>query len=120
MDKTKKRKRSNFFVDSKTEEAVIEKLEKIHKGEKVQEIHSIVWGEEKIEEIKQVELFTGRVKFFEVEKGFGFIEADADIDDLFFHVTALNGKEVYDNDIVEFEISKGPKGDVAVRIQVID
>jgi hypothetical protein len=44
MDKTKKRKRANFSVADKTEEAVIAKLEKIHKGEKVETIHEIVWG----------------------------------------------------------------------------
>lgn len=49
MDKTKKRKRKNFLVDSKTENDVIKQLERIHKGEKVVEILELVWDEESIE-----------------------------------------------------------------------
>lgn len=45
MDKTKKRKRKNFSVEEKTEASIIEKLERIHKGEKVVEITEIVWAE---------------------------------------------------------------------------
>ncbi|MGK0367244.1 MAG: hypothetical protein ACI9QD_000378 [Thermoproteota archaeon] len=46
MDKTKKRNRKNFFVESKTESDVITQLEKIHKGEKVVEIKEIIWAED--------------------------------------------------------------------------
>ena len=118
MDKTKKRKRSNFSVDVQTEDAVISKLEKIHKGEKVQAIHEIVWGAE--EQTETSEICTGIVKFFDAAKGFGFIQADDNMDDLFFHSSALNGKEVLDQDVVQFEISNGKKGDVAIHIKVIE
>lgn len=120
MDKTKKRKRTNLLVEEKTQDSVIEKLERIHKGEKVQEIHSIVWGLEELESKVAPKVYTGRVKFFEVEKGFGFIEPDLDRDDLFFHKSALNGIEIYDDDIVEFQISITPKGQVAIHIKLID
>ena len=43
--KTKKRKRANLIVSAKTKAAVIEKLEMIHKGDKVESITEIVWGE---------------------------------------------------------------------------
>ncbi|OUR95889.1 cold-shock protein [Halobacteriovorax marinus] len=65
-------------------------------------------------------LFTGEVKFFDEEKGFGFITPDEDIDDLFFHKSALAGVVLRESDIVEFEIGEGPKGPCAVRINLID
>ena len=120
MDKTKKRKRANFIVDSKSEVAIIDKLERIHKGEKVQAIHEIVWGEEEFTPSHDVEYVTGKVKFFDEEKGFGFIRADIDIEDLFFHASALGGEVVYDNDLVEFEVSDGPKGPIAINIRAFD
>jgi CspA family cold shock protein len=120
-NKTTKRKRSNLLVDSKNEEAVIEKLEKIHKGDAVKTIHEIVWGEEIVDNKKENPLYTGEVKFFDKKKGFGFISPDDDgLEDLFFHSSALGGVDVYDRDIVDFEISEGPKGPVAVKIEVIE
>jgi len=119
MDKTKKRKRSNFIVDSKSEEAIITKLERIHKGEKVQKIHEVIWGEEKPEK-KAGTIFTGIVNFFDEDKGFGFIEADADIDDLFFHESALNGKRIGRDDLVQFEIGQGLKGELAIHVKLIN
>jgi len=117
MDKTKKRKRSNLIVESKTEQAVMAKLEKIHKGEKVQAIHEIVWG---AEELEGNEVLKGIVKFFDVEKGFGFIQPDIDMDDLFFHITSIGALELTDNAPVEFEVSEGPKGLVATKIKLLE
>jgi CspA family cold shock protein len=119
-EKTKKRKRANFLVENKSEESLIEKLEKIHKGDKVKEIFKIVWGEEKETKKKNVTVSTGWIKFFEVEKGFGFIAREDDMDDLFFHASALGGEKVFDEDYVEFEVSEGPKGPIAIHIKVID
>ena len=121
--KTKKRKRANLIVSAKTEAAVIEKLEKIHKGDKVESIIEIIWGEaidktqRKNGEVKTVT--RGFVKFYDEGKGFGFITPDADEEDLFFHSTALNGAKVDDDDLVEFETSEGPKGPIAIHIKII-
>ncbi len=120
MDKTKKRKRANFSVDAQTEEAVIAKLEKIHKGEKVQAIHELVWGEEQAEKQSHMKKITGKVKYYDDVKGFGFIEPDEDMDDLFFHATSLGGGTVHDHDTVQFEVSEGPKGHVAVNVKRVD
>jgi hypothetical protein len=49
MDKTKKRNRKNFLVEDKSVEAIIEKLERIHKGEKVVELKEVVWAEVEVE-----------------------------------------------------------------------
>lgn len=120
MDKTKKRKRANFTVDKRSEESIIDKLERIHKGEKVQAIHEVIWGEEESTKENEVEIFTGKVKFFNTDKGFGFIQPDQDIEDVFFHITSLADQTIQDNDLVEFQISDGPKGLVASKILLID
>ena len=120
MDKTKNRKRTNFDVDEKSEEAIIQRLERIHKGEKFQVLHEVVWGEEKVEQPKSGAIQTGTIKFFDEKKGFGFIQPDKDRDDLFFHASALNGQVVADRDGVQFQIGVGPKGSVAVHIKLLD
>lgn len=119
-EKTKKRKRENLLVDAKSEKAVIDKLEKIHKNDKIQIIHEIVWGEEQASTGKAGEIITGTVKFFSEEKGYGFIKPDIDMKDLFFHASALGGLTVYDKERVEFEASEGPKGLIAIHIKSID
>jgi CspA family cold shock protein len=120
MDKTKKRKRKDFMVTAKSERAVIEKLERIHKGEKVQQIIELNWGEGDSAPGEVIETYNGTVKFYEEEKGFGFIKADAKMDDLFFHASALGNGIVGDEDRVSFEISEGPKGLIATQVQLID
>ncbi len=119
-EKTKKRKRENLLVEAQTEYSVVEKLEKIHKNDSVTAIHEIVWGEEAKEKKGQLPLASGRVKFYSDEKGYGFIEPDEKMDDLFFHATSLAGEIVHQDDLVEFEISKGPKGPVAVKVRPVD
>ena len=118
-EKTKNRKRKNLLVDEKSEESVIAKLEKIHKGDKVKEVFEITWGEEVAPKVNPGVVLTGRVKFFEEPKGFGFIAPDDGKGDLFFHASALGDGKVSDHDRVEFEVSEGPKGLAAIHIKVI-
>lgn len=126
MSKTKNRNRKNMLVDYQSEDAVIAQLERIHKGEKVISIHEIIWDEKQIKEVVRLEkidqrqLFYGKVKFFDIEKGFGFIGPDEEMDDLFFHQSALTGGVPFDNDRVEFKISEGPKGLCAIQIKIIE
>ena len=118
-EKTTGRKRKNLIVEAKTEASVIKKLEKIHKGDKVKEVFEIVWGEEEVDIKAPVYAHTGMVKFFEKVKGFGFIEPDnTDLEDLFFHASALGGETIYDEDMVEFDIGEGPQGPVAIHIRL--
>jgi CspA family cold shock protein len=126
MSKTKNRNRKNMLVDNQSENAIITQLERIHKGEEVVAIHEIIWDEKQIKEvvrlakIDQKHLFFGIVKFFDIEKGFGFILPDEEMDDLFFHLSALSGEVPYENDRVEFKISEGPKGPCAIQIKIIE
>jgi CspA family cold shock protein len=126
MTKTKNRNRKNMLVDGQNDEAVRLQLEKIHKGEKVVTIHEIIWDEKQIQEtvrmekIEQRQLFYGVVKFFDLEKGFGFIAPDEDIDDIFFHKTSVSGKIPHQDDKVVFKISEAPKGLCAIQVKIIE
>lgn len=126
MTKTKNRSRKDMLVDYKSDEAVRTQLERIHKGEQVSAIHEVIWDEEQIKEVvrhareEQKQIFTGVVKFFDTEKGFGFIQAHEEMDDLFFHQSACLDGTPQDRDEVEFLISEGPKGLAAIRVRIID
>ena len=61
---------------------------------------------------------TGTVKFFNGSKGFGFITRDEG-DDLFFHISEIQGSEPRDGDKVEFEVGEGKKGPCAVSVRVV-
>lgn len=60
----------------------------------------------------------GKVKFFNVTKGFGFITPNDGTEDVFVHQSGLIDK-IKDNDDVEFETERGKKGVNAVRVQVV-
>ncbi|MFD0633669.1 cold-shock protein [Catenulispora yoronensis] len=56
---------------------------------------------------------TGKVKWFNGEKGFGFIEQDGGGPDVFVHFSAISGsgyRNLEENQAVEFNVTQGPKG----------
>lgn len=56
---------------------------------------------------------TGTVKWFNAEKGYGFISQDEGQPDVFVHFSAIqsNGyKSLTEGQAVEFEVTDGPKG----------
>ncbi len=63
---------------------------------------------------------TGTVKFFNVSKGYGFITNDETGEDIFVHVTSLDGVDLNEGDKVEYEETEGRKGVVAGNVQVIN
>lgn len=62
---------------------------------------------------------TGTVKFFNDEKGFGFIQPDNGGSDLFVHVSAVASGTLNDGDKVEYEIGQGKKGPCATNVKKI-
>jgi CspA family cold shock protein len=59
---------------------------------------------------------TGKVKFFNSEKGYGFIKDDETGQDYFIHVTGLID-EVQEDDAVTYEVTEGKKGLQAVDVK---
>jgi CspA family cold shock protein len=63
----------------------------------------------------------GTVKWFNSEKGFGFITQDGGAD-VFVHFSAIGGdgyKELKENQRVEFDVTDGPKGPQAASVILI-
>ena len=64
---------------------------------------------------------TGTVKFFNSEKGFGFI-ARENADDIFVHYSNIQGsgyKSLEEGQTVEFDTAPGRKGEEAQNVRVI-
>ena len=60
----------------------------------------------------------GTVKWFNNQKGFGFIASESGTD-VFVHHTAIQGegyKSLEEGQQVEFEVQKGPKGEQAANV----
>jgi CspA family cold shock protein len=72
--------------------------------------------------IKEVQMSTGVVKWFNAEKGYGFIMPDGGGKDLFAHYSEIRSsgyKTLEENQKVSFEIGQGAKGPSATNIQVL-
>ena len=62
---------------------------------------------------------TGTVKWFNPDKGFGFISRE-DGDDVFVHFSAIQGdgyRNLDENQKVEFDVTQGPKGPQAANVR---
>ena len=61
----------------------------------------------------------GTVKWFNNEKGFGFIAPENGGNDVFVHHTAIQGsgyKSLNEGERVSFDVTRGPKGDQASNV----
>ncbi|GAA1638079.1 hypothetical protein GCM10009828_077990 [Actinoplanes couchii] len=71
---------------------------------------------------KEKNMATGTVKWFNGDKGFGFITQDGGGPDVFAHFSAIASsgyRTLEENQRVEFEISQGQKGPQAENIRTI-
>ena len=72
-------------------------------------------------EEKQIKVATGTVKFFNAEKGFGFISREQG-DDVFVHFSNIQGegyKSLDEGQQVEFDVAPGRKGEEAQNVRVV-
>ena len=63
----------------------------------------------------------GTVKWFNEAKGFGFISQDGG-EDVFVHFSAIQGdgfKTLAEGDVLEFDVTKGPKGLSAANVRMV-
>jgi CspA family cold shock protein len=70
---------------------------------------------------REISVTTGTVKFFNAEKGFGFISREGG-DDVFVHFSNIEGggyKSLNEGDKVEFEVAPGRKGEEAQKVRVV-
>ena len=66
---------------------------------------------------------TGKIKWYNSKKGYGFIERDDKEKDAFVHASAVKSagmRYLNENDKIEFEMEEGPKGPSAVNLKKID
>ncbi len=65
---------------------------------------------------------TGTVKWFNAEKGFGFIAPDDGSADVFAHFSAITGsgyRSLEEGQKVEFDVAPGRKGEEAQNVRAI-
>lgn len=71
---------------------------------------------------KEKDMAVGTVKWFNAEKGFGFISQDNGGPDVFAHYTAISAsgfRSLEENQRVEFDIQQGQKGPQASNIRPV-
>ena len=66
----------------------------------------------------------GKIKFFDSQKGFGFIKPDEGDKDIFVHKNNVEdlgfGEGFEDGEAVEFEVEETPKGLSAINVRSLD
>jgi len=72
--------------------------------------------------IREVKMAQGNVKWFNGDKGYGFIAVEGGGPDVFVHFSAISGggyRSLEEGQKVEFDITQGQKGPQAENVRVI-
>ena len=73
-------------------------------------------------EEREISMTQGTVKWFDGEKGFGFISPDGGAKDVFVHYSEIQGhgfRSLEENQRVQFEITQGAKGPQAAGVTAV-
>ncbi|HEX8859127.1 MAG TPA: cold-shock protein [Actinomycetes bacterium] len=65
---------------------------------------------------------TGTVKWFNAEKGYGFITPESG-EDVFVHFSAIQAtgyRSLDEGQLVEFDVTQGPKGPQAANVRLLE
>lgn len=62
---------------------------------------------------------TGKVKWYDTTKGYGFIVRDDGKGDCFVHKSAIGGAGLNEGDRVEFDVVEGRKGPAAANVKKV-
>ena len=68
----------------------------------------------------QYTMRTGKVKFFNESKGYGFITDDETGKDIFVHASGMSIESLKEGDSVSYEEEEGRKGKVAAQVAIIE
>ena len=69
--------------------------------------------------MKNAGTLTGKVKFFNEIKGFGFIKENDSEKEHFVHISGINEQTLKEDDEVTFELAEGKKGLNAVNVTLV-
>ena len=78
---------------------------------------------ESVDPFSDAKVITGRVKWFNTAKGFGFVTTDEDVGDVFVHLSSLRKaghQTLHEGMLLKCKIVQGPKGLQAVEIIEIE
>lgn len=81
---------------------------------------SHIFGDEKM--AQEETIYQGVVKWFNKDKGFGFIKSSQFNEDIFAHYSEVNKdgfKTLYENQVVSFKVKKTNKGTNAIDIKIL-
>jgi CspA family cold shock protein len=89
---------------------------------RVREVRMLFHRNKKAQCARSVSVAQGTVKWFNAEKGYGFITPDDGSKDLFVHFSEIQGtgyRSLDEGQKVEFEVGQGQKGPQAQQVQAL-